>query len=70
VLNGVQGMVGDTALVTRRIEGEHHPGWVKARGEQWMAVPLDPKGAIEEGTDVVVADVVRGLLVVYPSEIG
>jgi membrane protein implicated in regulation of membrane protease activity len=68
VLNGVQGMVGDTALVTKAIKGEHHPGRVRARGEEWFAIPLDPTGVIPVGTNVVVADIERGLLVVYASE--
>jgi membrane protein implicated in regulation of membrane protease activity len=68
VLNGVQGMVGDTALVTREIRGEHHPGRVRARGEEWFAIPLDPNGEIAVGTEVVVADVERGLLVVYAPD--
>ena len=68
MLNGVQGMVGDTALVTREIRGEHHPGRVRARGEEWFAIPLDPEVTIEIGTNVVVADVERGLLVVYAAD--
>jgi membrane protein implicated in regulation of membrane protease activity len=68
VRNGVQGMVGDTALVTKEIRGEHHPGKVRARGEDWFAIPLDPEGAIEVGTNVIVADVERGLLVVYAAD--
>jgi membrane protein implicated in regulation of membrane protease activity len=68
VLNGVQGMVGDTALVTKEIQGQHHPGRIRARGEEWFAIPLDPDGTIPVGTSVVVADVERGLLVVYASE--
>ena len=68
MLNGVQGMVGDTALVTKAIQGEHHPGRVRARGEEWFAIPLDPNGSIAVGTNVVVADVERGLLVVYAAE--
>jgi len=68
VLNGVQGMVGDTALVTREIRGEHNPGRVRARGEEWFAIPLDPDSSIAVGTEVVVADVERGLLVVYASQ--
>jgi membrane protein implicated in regulation of membrane protease activity len=61
-------MVGDTALVTREIQGEHHPGRVRARGEEWFAIPLDPTGVIPVGTSVVVANVERGLLVVYASD--
>jgi membrane protein implicated in regulation of membrane protease activity len=68
VLNGVQGMVGDTALVTREIRGEHHPGRVRARGEEWFAIPLDPEETILVGTEVVVADIERGLLVVYAPD--
>jgi hypothetical protein len=68
VLNGVQGMVGDTALVTREIRGEHHPGRIRARGEEWFAIPLDPTSTIAVGTNVIVADIERGLLVVYAAE--
>lgn len=65
VLSGVQGMVGETALVTKAIEGAHNPGRIRARGEEWLAIPLDPEASIPVGTNVVVADVERGLLVVY-----
>ncbi len=58
-------MVGDTALVTKEILGAHHPGRIRARGEEWLAIPLDPDATIPVGADVVVADVERGLLVVY-----
>jgi membrane protein implicated in regulation of membrane protease activity len=58
-------MIGDTALVTRAIEGAHHPGRIRARGEDWQAIPLDPDASIPVGTSVIVADVERGLLVVY-----
>jgi membrane protein implicated in regulation of membrane protease activity len=68
VLNGVQGMIGDTAYVTRDIDGSHHPGRVRARGEEWLAIPLDPNEKLSAGTNVVVADVERGLLVVYASD--
>jgi membrane protein implicated in regulation of membrane protease activity len=69
VLSGVQGMVGDTALVTKAIEGAHHPGRIRARGEEWLAIPLDPDATIAVGTSVIVADVERGLLVVYAAEV-
>jgi membrane protein implicated in regulation of membrane protease activity len=68
MLNGVQGMIGDTAVVTKPINGSHHPGTIRARGESWLAIPLDRSQEIEPGTSVVVADVERGLLVVYPIE--
>lgn len=66
--SGVPGIVGETALVTKTIRSRHQPGTVRARGEEWMAIPLDPDVAIEPGTDVVVADIDRGLLVVYAVE--
>ena len=68
MLNGVQGMIGDSALVTKAIEGAHHPGRIRARGEEWLAIPLDPEESIPVGTNVVVADVERGLLVVYAAD--
>jgi len=37
-------------------------------GEEWLAIPLDPDATIPVGTDVVVADVERGLLVVYAAD--
>ena len=61
-------MVGDTALVTKEIRGEHSPGRVRARGEEWFAIPLDPDETIVVGTAVVVADIERGLLVVYAPD--
>lgn len=68
MLSGVQGMVGETALVTKEIADAHHPGLVRARGEEWLAIPLDPGETIPAGANVVVADIERGLLVVYPAE--
>lgn len=68
MLSGVQGMVGETAVVTRAIVGTQHPGRIRARGEEWLAVALDPNERIETGTNVVVADIERGLLIVYPAD--
>ena len=68
MLNGVPGMVGETAVVTKPVSVRHHPGSVKARGENWYAVSLFPGTTIDVGATVVVADVDRGLLVVYPSD--
>ncbi len=65
--SGVQGMIGETALVTRTVKDPHRPGRVRARGEEWMAIPLDPSEEIEPGISVVVAGVERGLLIVYPA---
>jgi membrane protein implicated in regulation of membrane protease activity len=69
MLNGVQGMIGETAVVKKVIDGAHGPGSIRARGEDWLAIPLDPAERIDVGTQVVVADVNRGLLVVYPAEV-
>ncbi len=68
MLNGVSGMVGESAVVTKRVSDRHQPGSVFTRGEDWFAVSLFPDTTIEEGTKVVVADVDRGLLVVYPAD--
>jgi membrane-bound ClpP family serine protease len=68
MLNGVQGMIGETALVTKQINGAHNPGSIRAHGENWLAIPLDPDEVIEPGASVVVADVERGLLVVYAAD--
>ena len=68
MLNGVPGMIGETAVVTTTVSDRHRPGSVKARGEEWYAVSMFPGTTIEAGTTVVVADVDRGLLVVYPTD--
>jgi membrane-bound ClpP family serine protease len=68
MLNGVSGMVGETAVVRKAVSDSHQPGSVFSRGEEWYAVSLFPGTTIETGTKVVVADVERGLLVVYPTD--
>lgn len=68
MLSGVPGMIGETALVVRAIHGTHQPGLIRARGEEWMAIPLSADDTIEVGATVVVAGVERGLLIVYPTE--
>jgi membrane-bound ClpP family serine protease len=67
VLNGVPGMIGESALVTKTISGVAHPGSVRARGEEWLAIPLDPDETIDPGTTVTVVDIERGLLVVFAT---
>ena len=56
------------ARCAARAAAAHQPGSVFSRGEEWYAVPLFPGTTIETGTTVVVADVERGLLVVYPAD--
>ncbi|HEY2562422.1 MAG TPA: NfeD family protein [Acidimicrobiales bacterium] len=68
MLNGIEGMVGETALVTREVGGSTRPGLVRARGENWHAMSLFPDTTIGVGSTVVVADVERGLLVVYATD--
>jgi membrane-bound ClpP family serine protease len=68
MLNGVPGMIGETAVVKKPVSDSHRPGSVLTRGEEWYAVSLFPGRTIPEGTTVVVADVERGLLVVYPTD--
>ena len=68
MLNGVSGMIGETAVVKKPVSDSHRPGSVFSRGEEWYAVSLFPGTTIDTGTTVVVADVERGLLVVYPTD--
>ncbi|HEX4219687.1 MAG TPA: NfeD family protein [Acidimicrobiales bacterium] len=68
MLNGIEGMVGETALVTREVGANTRPGLVRARGENWHAISLIPDTTIAVGSTVVVADVERGLLVVYATD--
>ena len=67
-MNGVSGMIGETAVVTKPVSDAHQPGSVFSRGEEWYAVSLFPGTTIDAGTTVVVADVERGLLVVYATD--
>ena len=67
MLNGVQGMIGETALVTKPIQGAHHPGSVRARGEEWLAIPLDPEETIAPGDQRRRRRHERGTLVVFAT---
>ena len=68
MLNGVPGMVGETAVVTKELATSHVPGSGLARGEEWVARPMFPGTVIPAGTTVVVADVERGVLICYPAD--
>jgi membrane-bound ClpP family serine protease len=61
-------MIGETAVVRKAVSDSHEPGSVFSRGEEWYAISLFPGTTIDIGTKVVVADVERGLLVVYPTD--
>ncbi len=67
MLNGVPGMVGESVKVLREVARTHAPGTVLARGEEWFAIPLIPGTSIAPDTIAIVADVERGLLVIYPE---
>jgi membrane protein implicated in regulation of membrane protease activity len=54
LVSGAQGMVGQTALVTDPIEGEHQRGHVEVAGEQWPAISADGKPIKAEATVTVV----------------
>jgi len=64
MLNGVPGMVGETAVVTKELAASHQPGSVFARGEEWFARPMFPGQVIAPG----MADVERGVLICYPAD--
>lgn len=42
MLNGVAGMIGETAVVTKTVSDRHQPGSVLTRGEVWFAVSSSP----------------------------
>ena len=49
MLNGVSGMIGETAVVTKAVSDRHQPGSVFTRGEEWYAVSLFPGTTIDAG---------------------
>jgi membrane-bound ClpP family serine protease len=66
VINGIERMVGEEAVVSVAIPGKIHLGSVWARGEEWPALSAvgDP---IAVGVIVLVMEVRDGHLVVTPS---
>jgi len=64
--NGIEGLVGEEAVVSRAIPGSIHLGQVHARGEDWPALSAygDP---IDEGSVVLVLEVEKGHLMVVPA---
>jgi membrane protein implicated in regulation of membrane protease activity len=63
---GVAALIGQSAVVTERIDAHH--GQVKLAGEIWTARPYDPTLAIEPGTTVDVMEIQGATALVYPSE--
>jgi membrane-bound ClpP family serine protease len=66
VINGIEGMVGEEAVVSVAIPGKIHLGSVRARGEEWPALSAIGE-PIAQGVIVLVLDVRDGHLIVTPS---
>ncbi|HVD00858.1 MAG TPA: NfeD family protein [Candidatus Dormibacteraeota bacterium] len=62
LVSGAGGMIGQSALVTDSIEGDHERGHVEVAGEQWPAVSADGKPIKAEATVTVVE--IRGATLV------
>ncbi|MFZ0217111.1 MAG: NfeD family protein [Candidatus Dormiibacterota bacterium] len=62
-LSGARSMIGETALVVRRIGGGELRGHARILGENWPALALDGE-PIEAGSDVRVVDIHGATLVV------
>lgn len=63
LISGVAGLVGHEGIVVRAVHGVHHPGLVRARGEEWPAISYDPE-AHEVGAVVHIIEIERTRLVV------
>jgi membrane-bound ClpP family serine protease len=66
VINGIEGIAGEEAVVSVAIPGKIHLGAVRARGEEWPALSAvgDP---IAKDVIVLVLEVRDGHLIVTPS---
>ncbi|MGH7666959.1 MAG: NfeD family protein [Candidatus Dormibacteria bacterium] len=66
MINGIEGMAGEEAVVSVAIPGRIHLGAVRARGEEWPALSAlgEP---IAKDVIVMVLEVRGGHLVVTPS---
>lgn len=67
MINGIEGMVGEEAVVSVAIPGKIHLGSVRARGEEWPALSAIGE-EIDKGVIVLVLDVRNGHLIVTPSQ--
>jgi membrane-bound ClpP family serine protease len=66
MINGIERMIGEEAVVSVAIPGKIHLGAVRARGEEWPA--LSAVGdSIARDVIVLVMEVRDGHLVVTPS---
>jgi membrane-bound ClpP family serine protease len=67
VINGIEGMVGEEAMVSVAIPGRIHLGAVRARGEEWPALSAVGE-PIPKDVIVLVLEVRDGHLIVTPSQ--
>ncbi len=61
--SGVAGLVGEHGTVVTRVEGQHQPGAVHVRGEDWPAITYDDH-PYEPGQTVQVLEIEKTKLVV------
>ena len=66
IRTGVAALVGQSAMVTERVDAHH--GQVKLAGEIWTARAYDPTLVIEAGSPVSVMEIKGATALVYPSE--
>jgi len=66
LVSGAAGMVGQHATVVREVRGQHHPGTVHARGEDWPAISLDEE-TYEPGDVVLIVELDKTRLVVMST---
>jgi membrane protein implicated in regulation of membrane protease activity len=66
LVSGAAGLVGQHATVVREVSGQHHPGTVHARGEDWPAITYEDD-ALEPGAVVLIVELDRTRLVVMAS---
>lgn len=67
MINGVEGMIGEEAVVSVAIPGRIGTGSVRARGEEWPAVSAAGE-PIAEKEVVLILEISGGHLVVTPTE--
>ena len=63
LVSGARGLIGQVGTVVQQVHGPHHPGLVRARGEDWPALSYDDEPH-EPGEVVLIVDLERTRLVV------
>lgn len=66
LVSGAAGMVGQHATVVSEVSGQHQPGTVHARGEDWPAITYEDE-PLEPGQVVLVVELDRTRLVVMST---